>query len=54
MKVIDDHGGRDQVAIFVADPKSMRTLPPGCVVKADKELIDELASLFGKENVILN
>ena len=54
MKVIDDHGGRDQVAIFVADPKSMRTLPPGCGVKADKELIDALASLFGKENVILN
>ena len=52
-KIIDDHGGRDQVVLYIEDPKSRKVLPPGQGVRADDELLAVLAAEVGKENVTL-
>ena len=49
--LIGDHGGRDQVIIYVANPRSMKRLPPGNGVRADDDFLHELDGHFGKENV---
>lgn len=43
--------GNDQVCIFVENPKAVKNLPPGRSVKADKELVEKLASYYGKDNI---
>lgn len=43
--------GKDQVVIYIEQPKAMKTLPPGRNVAADPQLIEELGRLFGEENI---
>ena len=43
--------GRDSVCIYVESPKAIKTLPPNRNVKADAELVAELAALYGADNV---
>ncbi len=43
--------GRDSVCIYVEAPKAIKTLPPNRNVKADAELVAELAALYGADNV---
>ena len=51
--LIDEHGGRDQVILFIENPRSMKQLPPGMGVRADKAFVEKLRALYGKENVTL-
>lgn len=50
---LEESDGSDQVCIFVENPKSVKNLPPGRSVKADKELVDRLISYYGKGNIKL-
>ncbi len=43
--------GRDTVCIYVENPKAVKNLPPNRNVKADKELVERLAAVYGKGNV---
>lgn len=43
--------GRDGVCIYVENPRALKNLPPNRNVKADQELVEELAALYGEENV---
>ena len=43
--------GKDQVVIYIEQPKAMKTLPPGRNVSADPRLIEELGRLFGEDNI---
>ena len=43
--------GKDSVCIYVENPKAVKTLPPNRNVRADKELVDRLALLYGEGNV---
>ena len=53
MEAVENHGGRDQVVIFVQNPRMQKVLPPGQGVRADEGLMLELVRRFGRENVIL-
>ncbi len=48
---ISDSDGKNQVGIFIENPKAMKTLPPNRSVKADEILIEKLAAIFGEGNV---
>jgi len=48
---IADSDGKNQVGIFIENPKAMKTLPPNRSVKADEILIEKLAAIFGEGNV---
>ncbi len=50
-KLVDDHGGRDQVVIFIQSPKSMKTLPPGQGVAANEDVIALFQEAFGHGNI---
>ena len=52
-KIIEDHGGRDQVVLYIEEPRSRKVLPPGQGVRADDALLDVLATEVGRENVTL-
>lgn len=43
--------GRDTVCIYVENPKAVKNLPPNRNVKADKELVERLAAVYGDGNV---
>ena len=43
--------GRDNVVIYVANPKAVKHLPPSQTVHADKELIEQLSKVFGEQCV---
>ena len=43
--------GKDQVVIYIEEPKAMKTLPPGQNVAAVTELVTELGQLYGEENI---
>jgi DNA polymerase-3 subunit alpha len=49
--VLDDFDGGDFVVIYCEKEKSMKRLPKNKNVRADKELIDRLSSIYGNENV---
>ncbi|MCI2049067.1 MAG: DNA polymerase III subunit alpha [Lachnospiraceae bacterium] len=51
--IIDTHGGPDEVSIYIASPKSMKTMPRGSGVRADAELLALLKDRYGADNVIL-
>lgn len=48
---IADSDGKNQIIIYIENPKAMKPLPPNCNVNADKELVETLKALFGEENV---
>ena len=52
-KIIEDHGGRDQVVLYIEEPRSRKVLPPGQGVRAEDALLDVLAAEVGRENVTL-
>ena len=37
--------------IYVENPRAKKTLPPNRNVKADKELVEKLSTMYGGENV---
>ncbi len=43
--------GKDHVAIFIADGRSVRRLGDNWTVQADEEMIGQLTKLFGQENI---
>lgn len=49
--MLRDSDGKDNVVIYVSEPKSIKRLPPNRNVCANKELVDELCSKFGENNV---
>jgi DNA polymerase-3 subunit alpha len=53
MKIIDEHGGRDKVVIYIDNPRLRKELPAGQGVRADERLVRTLAARFGEKNVIL-
>ncbi|MBR2122608.1 MAG: DNA polymerase III subunit alpha [Lachnospiraceae bacterium] len=51
--IINAHGGRDQVVLYIENPRSKKELPPGAGIKADEEVILLLKELLGDGNVQL-
>ncbi|MBO5998688.1 MAG: DNA polymerase III subunit alpha, partial [Lachnospiraceae bacterium] len=51
--IINAHGGRDQVVLYIENPRSKKELPPGSGIKADEEAISLLKELLGEGNVQL-
>ena len=51
MALLYDSEGKDNVVIYIENPKAMKTLPPNRNVNADIALIERLEAIFGKENV---
>ena len=52
-RIIDAHGGRDKVVIFIQKQKLRKELPAGQGVRADEALLRELSEKFGAENIAL-
>ena len=52
-RMLDEHGGRDKVVIFIQNPKLRKELPAGQGVKADEALVRELSERFGANNIVL-
>ena len=52
-RIIDEHGGRDKVVIFIQNPGLRKELPAGQGVRADDALVRILSERFGEKNVIL-
>ncbi len=53
LKIVDQHGGRDQVVIYVENPRAMKKLPPGQGIRGDEKVLEELRDAFGRENVTM-
>ena len=53
MRIIDEHGGRDKVVIFIEKDKLRKELPPGQGVRADEALVRVLSERFGAKNIVL-
>lgn len=49
--LLAESDGNDGVCIFVENPKAIKNLPPGRSVKADKELVEKLAEIYGRDNI---
>ena len=50
-QLLADSEGKDQVVIYIENPKAMKTLPPNRSVLANKELLELLSKEFGEENI---
>ena len=50
-QLLADSEGKDQVVIYIENPKAMKNLPPNKWVAADKVLVEALSKEFGAENV---
>ena len=48
---IADSDGKNQVVVYIENPKAMKALPPNRDVNANSELVERLAAIFGEENV---
>lgn len=53
MQIVETHGGRDKVVIYIQNPRMRRELPPGQGVSADKALVELLTQRYGDGNVVL-
>ncbi len=53
LQIVDQHGGRDQVVIYVENPRGMKKLPPGQGIRGDEKVLEELRDAFGRENVTM-
>ena len=53
MPILRQSDGQDSVVIYVENPKAMKRLPPSDSVSVDDGLIEQLVSIFGRENVKL-
>ncbi|SEA13498.1 DNA polymerase-3 subunit alpha [Lachnospiraceae bacterium NK3A20] len=52
-KAIDEHGGRDQVVLYIDSIRARKVLPPGQGVRAEEDLIESLKAQLGEHNVTL-
>jgi len=52
-QIIDAHGGRDQVILYIEHPRSRKILPPGEGIRADAAVVALLENQFGKDNISL-
>ena len=52
-KLVDEHGGRDKVVIFIENPKLRKELPAGQGVRADEHFMTLVKSRFGDKNCVL-
>ena len=50
-QLLADSEGKDQVVIYIENPKAMKNLPPNRWVSADKNLVEILSKEFGEENI---
>ena len=48
---IYESDGKDEIVIYVRDPRAIRRMGPALSVSADRELLDKLKAAFGDENV---
>ena len=48
---IADSDGKNQVVIYIENPKAMKPLPPNRNVNANNELVERLTAIFGEGNV---
>ena len=53
LRTVADHGGRDQVVIYIEDRKARKTLPPGQGIRAGEAVIGLLEGICGRDNVVL-
>ena len=53
LRTVAEHGGRDQVVIYIEDRKVKKTLPPGQGIRADDTVIGLLGGICGARNVVL-
>ena len=53
LRTVAEHGGRDQVVIYIEDRKAKKTLPPGQGIRADDTAIGLLSGICGVRNVVL-
>ena len=53
LRTVAEHGGRDQVVIYIEDRKAKKTLPPGQGIRADDTVIGLLSGICGVRNVVL-
>lgn len=53
LRAVAQHGGRDQVIIYIEDRKARKTLPPGQGVRASEAVIGILGGICGPGNVVL-
>ena len=51
LDLIRDSDGKDEIVIYVKDPKSIRRLGPSRSIQADAALLDALRNVYGTENV---
>lgn len=51
MSALEDSDGNDSVVIYIEQSKAIKNLPPNRNVKAGRELVERLGSLFGEDNV---
>ncbi len=51
LDMIDRHGGRDTVTVYIANPRMKKTFGAGYGVRADDALVKELKEKFGEKNV---
>ncbi len=51
MKLVDENGGRDQVVIYIQNPKAMKRLPAGQGIRVEEKVIAAMKERFGAENV---
>jgi DNA polymerase-3 subunit alpha len=52
-RIVDEHGGRDKVVIFIENPKLRKELPAGQGVRADERLVALIKERFGDKNCVL-
>ena len=52
-RFVDEHGGQDQVIVYVSKEKAMKRLPSGQGVRASEENVALAGTLFGSRNVSL-
>jgi DNA polymerase-3 subunit alpha len=50
-EILNDYDGKDMVVIFCEEEKCMKKLPKSRSVKADKDLIQRLVTIYSEENV---
>ena len=53
LRIVADHGGRDQVVLYIEDQKLRKTLPPGQGIRAEEGVLTQLRKLCGEQNVVL-
>ncbi|TCL61216.1 DNA polymerase III catalytic subunit DnaE type [Kineothrix alysoides] len=51
LEILAASDGKDAVCIYVENPKAVKNLPANKSVNADRELVEKLETLYGKDNI---